>query len=120
MKRRWIAKTLFIIDWLCVFAIFVWPANIFVILIDAIDGKDSDILLTCTCVVYLLWRAIFITCDSCLFQVLRIGINKKITILDSGWRYSNKDGTKDRRYTKKTDLMLILRQNTHATIVIKI
>jgi hypothetical protein len=102
MKRRWIAKTLFIVDWLCVFAIFVWPANIFLILIEAIDGKESDIiLLTCTCVVYLLWRAIFITCDSCLFQVLRIGINKKITILDSGWRYSNKDGTKDRRYTKK-------------------
>lgn len=104
MKKTWIAKILSIIDYLCVFAIFVWPANIIFMLLELLEGNGVDVLLPSICVIYLIWRIIFITCDSCLFQVLRIGINKKITILKAGWRYSNKDGEKDRRYTKKNRL----------------
>ena len=47
---------------------------------------------------YIIWRRLFISCNLCLFQVLKIGVNKEIQLTSSGYTHTKKGGGKDKRY----------------------
>tara|TARA_B110000467_G_C18267583_1_gene450305 strand:+ start:99 stop:1169 length:1071 start_codon:yes stop_codon:yes gene_type:complete len=75
----------------------------YLLLIDINDSLNGlGVLIIFMSLTYLIWRSLFISCNFCLFQILKIGMYKEIHLISSGYSHTKKSGGIDNRFKNNT------------------
>ena len=72
--------------------------SLFLAFVVALESLPLAIIIVFFPLTYIMWRTLFISCNLCLFQVLKKGVNTEIQLTSSGYRHTKKGGGKDLRY----------------------